>query len=70
MAKIERRKEGGGRLYVSIRKDDVVAFEEALSALEEGSGESASQVIVRLVKDAAKNLQRRTAKRQDQERQQ
>ncbi len=61
MVKIERRKEGGGRLYLSVRKDDVEDIEEALTALEDASGETASQIIVRLVRDAAKNVQRRPA---------
>lgn len=56
MVKIERRPEGGGRMYLSIRKSDVSDFEQALTALENASNESASQIIVRLVKEAAKKL--------------
>ncbi|PLS79744.1 MAG: hypothetical protein CYG59_11640 [Chloroflexi bacterium] len=64
MVKIERRKEGGGRLYLSIRKDDVAEIEAALTALEDASGEAASQIIVRLIRDAAKNVQRRKQEEQ------
>ena len=68
--KIERRKEGGGRLYLSVRKDDVEEVEAALIALQEASRESAPQIIVRLVRDAAKNVQRRNVPRAaDRERQ-
>ncbi len=56
MARVEKRAEGGGRLSVSIRKDDVVPFEKALTRLEDESGDSASQVIVQLVKSAASEL--------------
>lgn len=56
MVKVERRPEGGGRMYLSIRKADVTEFETALSRLEQASGESASQIIVRLVKEAAQAL--------------
>lgn len=56
MVKIERRPEGGGRMYLSIRKRDVLEFEQALTALESACDESASQIIVRLVKEAAQKL--------------
>ncbi len=59
MVKLERRSRGGGRLYLSVRKDDVDEVEEALTALEDATGETASQIIVRLIRDAAKNVPRR-----------
>ncbi len=59
MVKLERRIRGGGRLYLSVRKDDIDEVEEALTALEDATGETASQIIVRLIRDAAKNVPRR-----------
>jgi hypothetical protein len=58
MAKVERRPEGGGRLYVSIRKDDVVAFEQAATELEAATGLSVSRLIVQQMLEAYKKAQR------------
>jgi hypothetical protein len=64
MARVERRPEGGGRLYVSIRKDDVMAFEQAASELEAATGLSVSQLVVRQMLDAHKRARRRVRRGQ------
>lgn len=68
MAKVERRPEGGGRLYVSVRKDEVEAFERAASQLEAATGLSVSQLIVKQMLEAQKKLQRKQAKERQHER--
>ena len=62
MARVERRPEGGGRLYVSVRKNDVEVFEQAASELEAATGMSVSQLIVKQMLDAHKKQKRQTRK--------
>ena len=64
MARVERRPEGGGRLYVSIRKDDVMAFEQAASELEAATGLSVSQLVVRQMLDTHRRACRRVRRGQ------
>ena len=62
VARVERRPEGGGRLYVSVRKHDVEAFEQAASELEAATDMSVSQLIVKQMLDAHKKQKRQTQK--------
>lgn len=61
MARVERRPEGGGRLYVSVRKDDVEAFEQAATELEAITGKTVSQLIVKQMLEAHKRQQRKVS---------
>ena len=62
MARVERRPEGGGRLYVSIKKDDVAAFEQAATELASARGISVSQLIVKQMLAEYKKLQKQRQK--------
>lgn len=66
MMKLERRRDShGGRLYVSVRADEVEAFERAASELEDATGLSVSQLVVRQMLEAHKKHQRRLERKRE-----